>query len=148
MKQFGLCLAGLLLSLSAAVGAENSLMHCFAFTPIESASQSEWDAFYKTTDALPGKIPGLKRVWYGKLARPLNWTNLGGDPENRKKIMAEGKGTSDVTFTRRQHGVCMEFESQKAFEAYGPHAAHKEWEGVYSKVRQPGTTTFQILPVQ
>ena len=51
------------------VAAEKTLMHCFAFTPIESASQAEWDAFYKATDELPKKIKGLKRVWYGKLAQ-------------------------------------------------------------------------------
>ena len=98
----------------------------------------------QATDALPGKIPGLKRVWYGKLARPLTITNLT-DAEARKKLAADGKTSGDVTSLRRQHGVCMEFQDEAAFKAYGPNPAHKDWEAVYGKVRVPGTTTFQIL---
>jgi hypothetical protein len=123
MNRVAACVAAIVLSAGAAIGAENSLMHCFAFTPIETASQAEWDAFYKATSALPDKIPGLKRVWAGKLARPLT-----------------------VGQAKRANGVCMEFEDQKAYQAYGPHAEHKNWVSVYEKVRVAGTTTFQILP--
>src|SRR4051794_34080196 len=79
-------LAGLALSATLSFAAEKTMMHCFAFTPIEAASQAEWDAFYKATDELPRKTPGLKRVWYGKLARPLTQYQLKfADPEVRKK---------------------------------------------------------------
>ena len=71
MNRLATLLAGLSLSASLSVAAEKTLMHCFAFTPIETASQAEWDAFSKATDELPKKIKGLKRVWYGKLTRPL-----------------------------------------------------------------------------
>jgi hypothetical protein len=100
-------------------------MHCFAFTPIKEATQADWDAFYKATDELPKKIKGLRRVWHGKLARPLK-----------------------IGESVREHGVCMEFEDEAAFKAYGPDAAHKAWVDVYSKVRVAGTTTYQILPTK
>jgi hypothetical protein len=128
------------------MAGEKSVMHCFAFTPIQGASQAEWDAFYKATDALPTRIKSIKRVWYGKLMRPLTLPALAiDDAAARKSLMEAGKGTAPVTINRREHGVCMEFASEQAFKAYGPDPAHKEWEAVYSKVRVPGTTTYQII---
>ena len=135
------------LAAGSLAAAENTVMHCFAFTPIKEAAQSDWDAFYKATDALPTTVPGVKRVWYGKLARPLAQFSIA-DAEARKKVTAEGKGQAEVSGLRREHGVCMEFADEAAFKAYGPHEGHKAWTAAYEKVRVPGTTTFQILPVQ
>jgi hypothetical protein len=45
----------------------------------------------------------------------------------------------------RKFGVCMEMDDEAALKVYADHAAHKEWEEAYSKVRQPGTTTYDIL---
>ena len=147
MNRFGACIAGMALSAGLSLAAEKTVMHCFAFTPVTSASQADWDAFYKATDTLPTKIKGIRRVWYGKLARPLQQVSIATqDAEARKKLVAAGKGTTDVAVTRREHGVCMEFADQAAFTAYGPDPAHKEWEAAYSKVRVPGTTSYQILP--
>ena len=127
MKRIVLSLAALCLAAGSLPAAEPTVMHCFAFTPIKEATQADWDAFYKATDALPGKIKGIKRVWYGKLARPL-------------------KQGDNV----REHGVCMEFQDEAAFKAYGAkdNTAHNDWTAIYAKVRQPGTTTYQILPVK
>jgi hypothetical protein len=127
MKTMGLFVAVLLASAVSAVGAEKTLMHCFAFTPNASAGQADWDAFGKATNDLPGKIQGLQRVWYGKLRAPL------------KQPAGE-----------RTHGVCMEFQNMAAFEKYGAkdNAAHNAWVDVYNKVKQGGTTTYQILPMQ
>jgi hypothetical protein len=141
-----MCVAGLIVSAGVMLAGEKSLMHCFAFTPVETAGEAEWNAFYKATDALPGKIKGIKRVWYGKLMRPLTQVQLNvPDAEARKKLMAEGKGSADVRVLRRQHGVCMEFEDEAAFKAYDADPGHKEWVSVYEKVRVPGTTTYQII---
>src|SRR5262249_55851300 len=137
---FAVCIA---LSASAAFAGEKGLMHCFAFTPIKEATQAEWDAFYKATDALPKKVKGLKRVWYGKLMRPLALPALAiEDAAARKALMEAGKGTAAVTINRRENGVCMEFADEAAFKAYNPDPAHKEWESIYSKVRVAGTTTY------
>jgi antibiotic biosynthesis monooxygenase (ABM) superfamily enzyme len=114
---FALCLFAGLVS-----AADGKLMHCFAFTAIDSASPADWDAFYKASDALPGKIPGLLHVWTGKLRQPLH----------------AGEAV-------RQYGACMEFANEAALTAYASSAARKEWFAVYGKVRVPGTTTFDIV---
>lgn len=146
MNRLALLAAGLLLSGTVALAGEKSVMHCFAYTPIPEATESDWAAFHKATDALPKKIKGLKRVWYGKLARPLTQYSLTTqDQAARKQIMADGKGTTDIAIMRREYGVCMEFDSESAFKAYDADPAHKEWVDVYSKVRRPGTTTYQII---
>jgi hypothetical protein len=147
MKRLITCFAGLALTAAMGLAAEKTMMHCFAFTPIETASEAEWNAFYTATDELPGKINGLKRVWYGKLARPLPQNQLKfADPEARKKMMADKKGTTEFAVVERKNGVCMEFENEAAFKAYGTADAHKTWTDVYGKVRVPGTTTYQIIP--
>jgi len=147
MNRLATCLAGLALSAAVALAGEKTQMHCFAFTPIETATPEEWKAFAKATDELPQKISGLKRVWHGKLARPLSQTQLKiADPEARKKVMAAKQGTGEVAILERKNGVCMEFADQKAFDGYASAPAHKDWVAVYEKVRVAGTTTYRIVP--
>jgi hypothetical protein len=110
------------LAAPTARAGEKALMHCFAFTAIPTASQADWNAFYQKTDALPSKVPGLMKVWYGKLAHPLS-----------------------VDGAERQYGVCMEMKDAAALKAYAMHPYHREWLGAYEKVRVEGTTTFNIL---
>jgi len=107
---------------STAMAGEKKLMHCFAFTAQEKATPADWDAFYKATDGLPNKIKGISKVWYGKLASPLQVGNR-----------------------VRQYGVCMEMADQSVREEYGHNPVHDEWTKTYSKVMQPGTTTFDIV---
>jgi len=137
----------LLIALTAAAplaAGEKKLMHCFTFTAVESATEADWQAFFKATDGLPGKIPGLSRVWYGKLRSPLAIFST--DAATRKKLAAGEKDVSGpVTRLVRQWGVCMEMDDEAALKAYADHPAHKAWEQVYFKVRQPGTTTFDII---
>jgi Stress responsive A/B Barrel Domain len=121
MNKLLLYLAGLLLA-SAAMAGEKDLMHCFAFTAVEGATQASWDAFYKATDELPKKIKGITHVWYGKLQRPL-------------KV---GEAT-------RQYGVCMEMGNEQTLKDYDSDPAHAAWVEAYSRVRVEGTTTFNIL---
>ncbi len=143
MRNLILIVAVLTLATGLMAG-EKKLMHCFFFTAVDSATQADWDAFYKATDALPGRIPGLSKVWYGKLARPMPIMNP--DGETRKKLTKSGeKATGEVTRLDRQFGVCMEFADKAALDAYGPHPAHKEWEAVYGKVRMYGTTTVNFM---
>jgi hypothetical protein len=148
MKTMGLVLAVLLVSAVSAYSAENTLMHCFAFTPNQGAAQSDWDAFAKATNELPGKIDGLQRVWYGKLRAPLPQFNPASAV--RKQALQSGKGTGDFDAFQRTHGVCMEFRNMEAFQKYGAkdNTAHNQWTDVYNKVKQGGTTTYQIVPMQ
>jgi hypothetical protein len=139
-------LALLLLTVLAggAFAGEKKLMHCFYFTPIEAATDADWQAFYKATDGLVGKIPGLTRVWYGKLRAPM--TQFNPDAAARKELGGGAQSAKgEVTRRVRTHGVCMEMNDEAALKTYADHPAHKEWEGVYAKVRQPGTMTFDIL---
>jgi len=122
MKKLALCCAAAFLLTGSAMAGEKKLMHCFAFTAVESATQADWDAFYKATDALPSKIKGVSHVWYGKLANPLR---VGGPI--------------------RQYGVCMEMDNAEVRKEYGNDPYHKIWTDAYSKVRVEGTTTFDIL---
>ncbi len=122
MKKSCCCLFAFLLLANIASAGEKKLMHCFAFTPLKSATQADWSAFYKATDDLPKKIKGVSRVWYGKLASPFD---------------AEGMS--------RSFAVCMEMTDRAARESYGDDPAHAAWTKIYSKVRDEPTTTFDIL---
>jgi hypothetical protein len=134
-----------LLILSGALSAgEKKLMHCFTFTPIANATDADWQAFHKATDELPGKIPGLTKVWYGKLRQKLNVFNA--DREAQKKLASGSEtATGEVRRFVREYGVCMEMADASMLKSYTDHPAHKAWEEVYSKVRQPGTTTFDLI---
>ena len=101
---------------------QKALMHVFAYTPVQGATPQDFDNFKKASGALVGKIPGLKRVWVGKLRRPL-----------------------DDGGSKREYGVAMEFDDAKALDVYARHPAHTDWVKVYEKVRVEGTTTFDIL---
>ena len=121
-------LATLALVPSNAAAGEKKLMHCFAFTEIESATDADWAAFMKATNELPDKIDGLEKVWVGKLRRPLRQY---GRNQDEPRV--------------RQSGVCMEMADEAALEVYATHPAHSEWVKVYEKVRVAGTTTFDII---
>jgi len=110
-----------------APAAEGELMHCFTFTPIEGATEEDWDAFYAATKELPTKIDGLNGVWAGKLRRPLRQFTSSGERRDR------------------EYGVCMLMDDEEALDVYADHPAHVEWIKVYEKVREPGTTTFDII---
>lgn len=132
-----------------ATAGEKHLMHCFAFTPIATATQADWDNFYKVNDMWPKKHPAMKMIWAGKLARPL--AQLGtSDAAARKKLMAGEKDvTAPLTLTRREYGVCMAFEGggdpAAILKAYTANPFHKEWTAAYEKVRVAGTTTYDII---
>jgi hypothetical protein len=147
MRKLGQTLGALVLFSGLAVCGEKQLMHCFAYTPIETATPAEWEAFYKATDQLPKKIKQIKSVWYGKLARPLNQYATT-DAEARKKAIAGDKtATGPIAYFKREHGVCMAFASADPalLKEYTSNPYHKEWTAAYEKVRVAGTTTFDII---
>ena len=141
---FAICAASLLFGATTLAAGEKKLMHCFAFTPLDSATSSDWDAFYKATADLPQKVPGVTKVWSGKLLRPLPIFNT--DAESRKKLNAgEKMATAEVTRKMRQYGVCMEMNDEAALKTYATAPGHKDWLAAYEKVREAGTTTFDII---
>ncbi len=142
------CLAGVLatglLIVAPLSAGEKKLMHCFMFTVVESATDAEWKAFQKATDELPDKIPGLTRVWHGKLRVPLAQYTT--DAATRKKLGAGEKDVpGPVNRVNRQYGVCMEMSDEATLKSYAAHPAHADWVKAYEKVRVYGTTTVDIL---
>ena len=87
--------AALLLSTAAHAG-DKKLMHCFAFTSIKEATPAQWDGFFKASDALPGKIKGVSKVWYGKLTSPIPQYSVTADAEGQKKLRAGDALTAPV----------------------------------------------------
>lgn len=147
MKRLGIWMAALALGAVSAQAADQPVMHCFAYTVIETATPAEWDAFTKATKELPGKIPGLTHVWLGKLARPMGLVNpdATAPAEDVKKLRAGETVSLPVKMLRRQAGVCMEFSSPAALASYAKLPAHADWMKTYEKVRVAGTTTIDIL---
>jgi len=76
LTRLTLCAAAILMSPSTARAGEKTLMHCFAWTPVKGATAADWETFYKASDALPKKIKGITKVWYGKLESPLGQAAL------------------------------------------------------------------------
>jgi hypothetical protein len=127
-RRVALLLAGAMLFAAGWLGGqqtsktEKALLHVFAYTPLEGATQQDFDNFKKATGDMVGKVPGLQRVWVGKLRRPLDQAGM-----------------------KRDYGVAMEFKDAKALDDYAKNPAHSDWQKVYEKVRVEGTTTFDIL---
>ena len=146
MTRLAACCALTLMSHSAASAAEKTLMHCFAWTPVKEATAADWDAFQKASDALPQKIQGVIRVWYGKLSSPLSFAAMGKvDDAAQQKFRGGETVTAPVTRTAREYGMCIEMKDADALKAYTDDPYHKVWNDAYAKVRVEGTTTFNIL---
>ena len=52
-------------------GMERTLMHVFAFTPLEGATEQDFADFRAATEKMVGEIPGLRRAWYGRMLQPI-----------------------------------------------------------------------------
>lgn len=147
MQRWMIVLVAAILAPATAPAGEKKLMHCFAFGAIETASEADWRAFTIATQELPSQIPGLTRVWFGRLRRPIVLV-APANPGSNREILASRLGDEVTTAVRRveqRWGVCMEMADETTLKDYAKHPAHKAWVAVYEKVRQPGTTSFDIL---
>ncbi|MBM3736404.1 MAG: hypothetical protein FJW39_11515 [Acidobacteria bacterium] len=145
-RQAGLMAAGMILAAGSSLAGEKTMMHCFAFTEIKSATPEEWSAWKKATDAMPQKMSGIiHRVWHGKLRGPLNQFRTNG--ETQKKLAAGETGvTGPIERLQRTYGVCFEMKAGAAtLKEYTANPYHKEWSALYEKVRVAGTTTYDIM---
>ena len=146
MAHLAVCAAAVLLLSPAARAGEKTLMRCFAWTPVADATPADWQAFYQASDALPAKIKGITRVWYGKLQAPLTQVApVDMDPATGQKLRAGETVTVPVKRVAREYGMCMEMAGPEVLKAYSQDPYHKVWVEAYSKVRVEGTTTFNIL---
>jgi hypothetical protein len=146
MTRLAACGALFLMFHTSAFAGDKTLMHCFAWTPVKEATAADWDAFYKASDALPQKIQGVVRVWYGKLASPLGIAAVGKiDDATMQKLRAGETVTAPVSRVAREYGMCIEMKNADVLKAYATDPYHQIWNDAYAKVRVEGTTTFNIL---
>jgi len=140
------CAAVALLLSPGARAGEKTLMHCFAWTAVKDATPADWQAFYQASDALPTKIPGITKVWYGKLQSPLSQMSLvQPDQASLQKFIAGETVSLPVKRVPREYGMCIEMAGPDVLKAYTVDPYHKTWVQAYSKVRVEGTTTYNIL---
>jgi hypothetical protein len=137
----------LLLAAGVAAAGEKKLMHCFVFTARDTATDADFQAFFKATDTLQQQTPAMSHVWYGKLQRPFGQLQPATQEEGAKLREAKpGEPVAvSVRLVRRQYGVCMDFADEAALKSYAESPAHKTWEAAYDKVRVPGTNSFDLL---
>src|SRR3990170_1557846 len=55
---------------------QKTTIHAAAWTSLKDMKQQDLDAFRKVASGMVGKVPGLKRVWIGKLREPFIAGNL------------------------------------------------------------------------
>jgi hypothetical protein len=146
MTRLVACGALFLMFHTSAFGGDKTLMHCFTWTPVKEATAADWDAFYKASDAMPQKIQGVVRVWYGKLASPLGIAAVGKiDDATVQKLRAGETVMAPVSRVAREYGMCIEMKNADVLKAYTTDPYHQIWNDAYAKVRVEGTTTFNIL---
>jgi hypothetical protein len=125
---------------------EKTLMHCFAWTSVKDATPADWQAFYQASDALPSKIKGVTKVWYGKLQSPLTQVAPSHmEMDTVHKFVAGETVTVPVQRVARDYGMCMEMAGPDVLKAYAADPYHTTWVEAYSKVRVEHTTTYDIL---
>ena len=147
MARLAACAIAVLLLSPGARAGEKTLMHCFAWTPVKDATPADWQAFYQANDALPSKIKGITRVWYGKLLSPLALLSPGAavDSATGQKLHSGEAVTIPVKRVTRDYGMCIEMAGPDVLKDYAQDPYHKTWADAYSKVRVEGTTTYNIL---
>ncbi len=145
MAHLTACAAVALLVSPGARAGEKTLMHCFAWTAVKDATPADWQAFYRASDALPTKIQGITKVWYGKLQSPLTQVAPEMDSASGQKFRAGETVTVPVKRVAREYGMCMEMTGPDVLKAYAQDPYHKTWVEAYSKVRVEGTTTYNIV---
>jgi len=130
-KLFGgktlLCLVGCMLFLAGwllgqeKTATQKTVIHAAAWTALDTLTPEQFDNFKKETAAMVGKVPGLKRVWVGRLREPVT---VGG--------------------SKRDHGIILEFADVKSKEAYS-NIHPSPWYEDFNKVRQPSSTNFDVV---
>ncbi|MEE8349849.1 MAG: Dabb family protein [Acidobacteriota bacterium] len=101
---------------------EPTTVHAVAWTAAEDATPGDHANFKRATEQLLTTMPGLQRAWVGKLRRPLV--------------------VGDIT---RTHGLILEFDTVENKVAYSDHPSRVPWAKVWSEVRIPRSTNFDVI---
>ena len=113
-----ICAAALLFCAGALVGANKfskpgTILHVVTLRFKAESTPEARTAAINGVEKMASEIPGIKSVWTKTL-------KVQGDKYNAAFVI--------------------EFENQKAFDAYPNHPAHATWEKVYLEVRDQSTT--------
>ena len=115
-----LFLAGVLVGEESA-STQRTVVHAAAWTALDTMTPQQFDDFKKLSASLVGQVPGLRRIWVGKLRAP---------------VTMEGQ--------KRDYGVIIEFDDVKTKNAYSD--THPEpWYSTFNKLRKPGSTNFDVV---
>lgn len=101
---------------------QKTVVHCVAWTAADGVTEEGIQEFIKSTASFTKSMPGLRRAWVGPLVRPV----------------AQGNIT-------RNYGLVLEFDDLKSREAYTNHPSRAAWADVWSKIRTPGSTNFDVI---
>jgi hypothetical protein len=114
MRIFKIAVLTFVLSMAAAAAdLPKSVLHIITLNYKAGTTDAVKAKVIEATKKMAADYPGITRLWF-------------------KKIKVQVQGMSDI--------IVMEFKDSAAFEAYGDHAAHKAWEGVYLPVRGESNT--------
>lgn len=115
-----LFLSGVLLGQESG-STQKTVLHVAAWTARDGITQQDLDTFQKESETITSQVPGLKRVWVGKLRQPLT-----------------------VDGIQRNHAVVLEFDDLKSREAYTNNRPARWYDGL-NRLRQPGSTNFDVV---
>ena len=113
-----LALAAVLAIGAPQYGKPKSIIHVVTLSYKPEATAAQKAAVLAGVERMAAEIPGIKNVWLQSVKVQGHYT-VEGQPKR-------------ILFT---DAFVMEFESQAAFDKYGDHPAHKEWERIYLPVR-------------
>ena len=101
---------------------EKTTIHCASWTAKKGMTQAQFENFKKGFAKLPDKFPGMRRLWAGKLGEPVTFNGL-----------------------IRTHAIAFEFDNLAAKRAYSASPNRPEWQELFSTVREPGSSSFDLV---
>ena len=108
-------------------GKPTTIIHVVTLFYKDGTTETQKKAVLDGVEKMAGEVPGLKNIW------------LKGIKAQVSAVVKDADGK--LTEKRMTDAIVMEFESEAAFKAYDDHAAHREWEKIYTVVRGQSRTT-------
>jgi hypothetical protein len=100
---------------------EKTLIWAAAWTAADTMTPAAFEALKTETASLVGRVPGLKRVWVGKLLEPKTFDGV-----------------------TRNYGMVLEFDSVASKNAYTK-LPLSPWRENFNKLRTPRSSNFDVV---
>jgi hypothetical protein len=100
---------------------EKTLIWAAAWTAVDGMKPQDFENFKNETAGLVGKVPGLRRVWVGKLLEPKTFDGV-----------------------TRNYGMVLEFDGVDSKNAYTK-LPLSPWRENFNKLRTPRSTNFDVV---